>query len=130
MQAEKAEVVANCDHIQNLTTPPELTSKEGWHLGCAAKRRRQPTQRRCHSDDDHEGQKKPEISCGGATRLGHIPAAGEYDKEAALVFYVAATRAMQRLVITVARDSEFTKNFPIDANLMSFKSNTTSQGRQ
>ena len=32
--------------------------------------------------------------------LGHMPAAGEDEKEAARVFYVAATRATQRLVIT------------------------------
>jgi hypothetical protein len=99
-QAEKADGVANCDHLQNLTAPPELPSKEGWHLGCTAKRRRHPTQRRCHSDDAHEGQEKPEIPCGGAARLGHIAAAGEYEKEAVRVFYVAATRATQRLVVT------------------------------
>ena len=31
--------------------------------------------------------------------VGHMPAAGEDEQEAARVFYVAATRAMQRLVI-------------------------------
>ena len=31
--------------------------------------------------------------------VGHTPAAGEDEKEAAPVFYVAATRATQRLVI-------------------------------
>ena len=33
--------------------------------------------------------------------VGHMPAAGEDEQEAARVFYVAATRATQRLVITV-----------------------------
>ncbi len=106
-QGEKAEVVANCDHLQTLTAPPKLPSKEGWHFGCTAKRRRQPTQRRCHSDDEHEGQEKPEIPCCGATRLGHIPAAGEYEKEAARVFYVAATRATHRLVISASESNGF-----------------------
>ena len=31
--------------------------------------------------------------------VGHMPAAGEDEKEAARVFYVAATRATQRLVM-------------------------------
>ena len=31
--------------------------------------------------------------------VGHMPAAGEDEQEAARVFYVAATRATQRLVI-------------------------------
>jgi superfamily I DNA/RNA helicase len=31
--------------------------------------------------------------------VGHVPAAGEDEKEAARVFYVAATRATQRLVV-------------------------------
>ena len=34
--------------------------------------------------------------------VGHMPAKGEDEQEAARVFYVAATRAMQRLVIGVA----------------------------
>ena len=33
--------------------------------------------------------------------VGHMPAAGEDEQEAARVFYVAATRATQRLVIGV-----------------------------
>ena len=31
--------------------------------------------------------------------VGHLPAVGEDEKEAARVFYVAATRAAQRLVL-------------------------------
>ncbi len=34
--------------------------------------------------------------------VGHMPAAGEDEKEATRVFYVAATRATQRLVVGVA----------------------------
>jgi hypothetical protein len=37
--------------------------------------------------------------------VGHMPAAGEDEKEAARVFYVAATRATQRLVMGVANNT-------------------------
>jgi superfamily I DNA/RNA helicase len=36
--------------------------------------------------------------------VGHMPAAGEDEQEAAQVFYVAAARATQRLVIGVGGD--------------------------
>jgi superfamily I DNA/RNA helicase len=39
--------------------------------------------------------------------VGHMPAAGEDEKDAARVFYVAATRATQRLVIGVGGGSAF-----------------------
>jgi len=39
--------------------------------------------------------------------VGHMPAAGEDEQEAARVFYVAATRATQRLVIGVSGDGGF-----------------------
>ena len=39
--------------------------------------------------------------------VGHMPAAGEDQQEAARVFYVAATRATQRLVIGVGGDGGF-----------------------
>ena len=39
--------------------------------------------------------------------VGHMPAAGEDEHEAARVFYVAATRATQRLVIGVGGPSKF-----------------------
>jgi superfamily I DNA/RNA helicase len=39
--------------------------------------------------------------------VGHMPAQGEDEKEAARVFYVAATRATQRLVIGVGGDGGF-----------------------
>jgi superfamily I DNA and RNA helicase len=38
--------------------------------------------------------------------VGHMPAAGEDEKEAARVFYVAATRATQRLVMGVSGDGQ------------------------
>ena len=39
----------------------------------------------------------------------HMPAAGEDEKEAARVFYVAATRATQKLLITQSTDGHFSK---------------------
>ena len=39
--------------------------------------------------------------------VGHMPAAGEDEQEAARVFYVAATRATQRLVVGVGGDGGF-----------------------
>jgi superfamily I DNA/RNA helicase len=41
--------------------------------------------------------------------VGHMPAAGEDEKEAARVFYVAAARATQRLVMGVGGDGGFGK---------------------
>jgi hypothetical protein len=41
--------------------------------------------------------------------VGHMPAKGEDEREAARVFYVAATRATQRLVIGVGGDGGFGK---------------------
>ena len=39
--------------------------------------------------------------------VGHMPAQGEDEKEAARVFYVAATRATHRLMIGVGGDGGF-----------------------
>jgi hypothetical protein len=41
--------------------------------------------------------------------VGHMPAAGEDEKEAARVFYVAATRATQRLVVALSGNASFSK---------------------
>ena len=41
--------------------------------------------------------------------VGHMPAKGEDAQEAARVFYVAATRATQRLVMGVGGDGDFEK---------------------
>jgi len=44
------------------------------------------------------------IPRGGATRRGAFAFSGEDEKEAARLFYVAATRATQRLVMGVSED--------------------------
>ena len=43
--------------------------------------------------------------------VGHMPAPGEDEKEAVRVFYVAATRAPQRLVMGVRGDRGFGERF-------------------
>ena len=43
--------------------------------------------------------------------VGHMPAEGEDEKKAARVFYVAVTRATQRLVIGVGGDGRFGMRF-------------------
>jgi ATP-dependent exoDNAse (exonuclease V) beta subunit len=43
--------------------------------------------------------------------VGQMPAVGEDEKEAARVFYVAATRATQRLVMGVSGHSSFSHKF-------------------
>jgi superfamily I DNA/RNA helicase len=45
--------------------------------------------------------------------VGHMPAAGEDEQEAARVFYVAATRATQRLLITVSGNGEMGKKLAL-----------------
>ena len=45
--------------------------------------------------------------------VGHMPAPGKDEKEAARVFYVAATRATQRLVMGVGGKGEFRKALSI-----------------
>ena len=47
--------------------------------------------------------------------VGHMPAAGEDEKEAARVFYVAATRATQKLLVTVSGDSGFGQRLNVTA---------------
>jgi superfamily I DNA/RNA helicase len=49
------------------------------------------------------GLKFPVVALPG---VGHMPAQGEDEREAARVFYVAATRATQRLVIGVRGGSD------------------------
>ncbi len=43
--------------------------------------------------------------------VGYMPAAGRDEKEAALVFYVAATRATHKFMITVGGRSHFLTNY-------------------
>ena len=45
--------------------------------------------------------------------VGHMPAAGEDEKEAARVFYVAATRATQRLVVGAGGDGGFGRRIEV-----------------
>ena len=51
-----------------------------------------------------KGREFPVVALPG---VGHMPAKGEDEQEAARVFYVAATRATQRLVIGVGGDGGF-----------------------
>ena len=51
-----------------------------------------------------KGLEFPVVALAG---VGHMPASGEDEKEAARVFYVAATRATQRLVMGVVGDGGF-----------------------
>ena len=53
--------------------------------------------------DLRKGLKLPVVALPG---VGHMPAAGEDEKEAARVFYVTAT---QRLVLGIAGDRQFGK---------------------
>ena len=55
-------------------------------------------------NDLRKGLKLPVVALPG---VGHMPAAGEDEKEAERVFYVAATRATQRLVMGLGGDGEF-----------------------
>lgn len=54
-----------------------------------------------------KGLEFPVVALAG---VGHMPAKGEDEKEAARVFYVAATRATQRLVLGVSGDGGFGKH--------------------
>jgi superfamily I DNA/RNA helicase len=51
-----------------------------------------------------KGLEFPVVALAG---VGHMPAAGEDEKEAARVFYVAAMRATQRFVIGVGGSAKF-----------------------
>ena len=54
-----------------------------------------------------KGSKGLEFPVVALPGVGHMPAKGEDEQEAARVFYVAATRATQRLVIGVGGDGRF-----------------------
>jgi ATP-dependent exoDNAse (exonuclease V) beta subunit len=53
-----------------------------------------------------KGLEFPVVALSG---VGHMPGKGKDEQEAARVFYVAATRATQRLVIGVGGDGGFGK---------------------
>ena len=57
--------------------------------------------------DDMKVSKGLEFPVVALPGVGHMPAKGEDEQEAARVFYVAATRATQRLVIGVGGESVF-----------------------
>ena len=84
-------------------------------LASALAQRKLPHNTRARSGDYHpgtdaiqvmtmkvsKGLESPVVALPG---VGHLPATGEDEKEAARVFYVAATRATQRLVMGVGGD--------------------------
>ena len=53
------------------------------------------------TSDDMKVSKGLEFPVGALAAVGYMPAKGEDEQEAARVFYVAATRTTQRLVIGV-----------------------------
>ena len=57
--------------------------------------------------DDTKVSKGLEFPVVALPGVGHMPAKGEDEQEAARVFYVAATRTTQRLVIGVGGDGGF-----------------------
>lgn len=57
-----------------------------------------------HTPSASKGLEFPVVALPG---VGHMPAPGEDEKEAARVLYVAATRATQRLVVGVGGDGGF-----------------------
>ena len=61
--------------------------------------------------DDMKVSKGLEFPVVAMPGVGHMPAKGEDEQEAARVFYVAETRAMQRLVIGVGGDGGFGVRF-------------------
>lgn len=61
------------------------------------------------TSDDMKVSKGLEFTVVALTGVGYMPAKGKDEQEAARVFYVAATRASQRLVIGVGGDWKFGK---------------------
>ena len=59
------------------------------------------------TSDDFKVSKGLGLTVVALHSMGYTPAPGEDEKEAARVFYVAATRATQRLVITVCGGAKF-----------------------
>jgi len=57
--------------------------------------------------DDVKVSKGLEFPVVALPGVGHMPAKGEDEQDSAPVFYVAATRAAQRLVIGVGGDGGF-----------------------
>lgn len=59
------------------------------------------------TSDDMKVSKGLEFPVVAPPGVGHTPAKGEDEQEAARMFYVAATRATRRLVIGVGGDGAF-----------------------
>jgi superfamily I DNA/RNA helicase len=57
------------------------------------------------TSDDMKISKGPEFPVVALPSVGHMPAKGEDEQEAARVFYVAASRATQRLVIGASAEN-------------------------
>ena len=85
---------------------------------CGCARSKLPHHARKRSGDYHPGadaiqvmtmkvSKDLEFPVVALSGVGHMPAPGEDEKEAARVFYVAATRTTQRLVMTHSASSNF-----------------------
>ena len=64
------------------------------------------------SDDVSVG-KDLEFLVAALADVGHMPAKGDVGQEAVRVFYVAAIRAMQRLVLTASGGSGFGKSLQL-----------------
>ena len=61
------------------------------------------------TSDDMKVSKSLEFPVVALPGVGHMPAPGEDEREAARVLYVAATRATQQLVVGVGGDGWFSK---------------------
>jgi superfamily I DNA/RNA helicase len=64
------------------------------------------------TSDDMTGSKGLEFPVVALPGVGHMPSKGDDEQEAARVFYVAATRASQRLVIGVGGDGDLENIWP------------------
>lgn len=109
-QAENADVVANCDRIQNLTAPPKPGGRpiatslsyvarfaDAFPVAAMVSTLSEKSFRRIEQLASPFLQ-FPVVALPG---VGHMPANGEEEKEVARVFYVAAARATQRLVMGI-----------------------------
>lgn len=61
------------------------------------------------TSDDMKVSKGLEFPVVALPGVGHMPVKGEDEQEAARVFYVAATRATQKLVVGVGGNGGFSK---------------------
>ena len=65
-------------------------------------------------NDLRKGLKLPLVALPG---VGHMPATGEDEREAARVFYVAAMRASQKLLITARGDEKCFEQLEVSGNV-------------